>query len=461
MAILTRNTPPVTKPSYVKTPDPVSITGPRYRGTTVDTRYIDRSALLTHVAGQSWVVRYYNQQLVGQEGLSHHQLDRDPTYQQYLLVENMEVKVTTELSYSQNAQTKSSEVQGSAIVYPPVIPNTGDVFVADCGDGREGVFSVTQSQRLSLLADTVYEIEYTLLSYLTAAYQTDLADKTIRTVRFVKELLEKGQSPLLVEPAYGQLLDCARLERQLLSHYLTHFYDKRIRSLAVPGQERLTYDPFVVQFLVRVFNTDEHRLLGALKPYSVSLPGTEPVSTLWDAIASVRLEELVQAHEQLALVDVAYFSQTPRFEGIGFSHVQDVVYPIDRAHRTLIYERFKAVSVDARDIRHQFKTSFLGDLTQLNHVRAQGLETLKPIHPVTKDDYYVLSEAFYFEDAHKPSQLELLVKNMLTTNRFELNVVFELCEDAYRWGGLERFYYTPLLLALLRYARFNAAILNQ
>jgi hypothetical protein len=461
MAILTRNTPPVAKPSYVKTPDAVSVSGPRYRGVSVDTRYVDRSALLTHLEGQAWIVRYFNQQVSGNDALSAHQFDRDATYQQYLHIENFEIKVTSELTYSQALETKSAEVRGAALIYPPVIPNTGDLFLADCGDGQEGVFSVTQSQRLSLLAKTAYEIEYVLLSYSSAEYRTDLYNKSIKTVRFVKELLERGEQPLLIEAEYDRLLTAQTLERRLLSHYLGRFYEKQIQSLAVPGQTQLTYDPFVVNLLLRVFNSHDHRLIGSLKPYVVKRPGTSVIRTLWDAVAGCSLDELPHVNEKLAIFKARCFSNVPRYEGVGFSQIQDVVYPVDAKNPASVAQWFQSVAVDERDIRHQFQSTYLGDFSQLNRRRIVGFDAQAPIYPVTKDDYYVLSEAFYFDQAGPCSQLELLVKQALTDQTFSLSAVFDLCEASYKWGGLERFYYTPLLLCLLRFARYRQSILNQ
>lgn len=63
MAILDRKPQEKPTPSQVKKPDEVKVTPPDYRGSTVDTRYVDRKDLMTHVSGSRWVVNYFAQML--------------------------------------------------------------------------------------------------------------------------------------------------------------------------------------------------------------------------------------------------------------------------------------------------------------------------------------------------------------------------------------------------------------
>ena len=73
-------------------------------------------------------------------------------------------------------------VNGTADVYPFIIPNVGDMFAADVGDGKEGVFTITSTEKKSLLKEAVYTIEYTLLYYSNSDLQrrNDLITKSIQ-----------------------------------------------------------------------------------------------------------------------------------------------------------------------------------------------------------------------------------------------------------------------------------------
>lgn len=71
--------------------------------------------------------------------------------------------------------------------------------------------------------------------------------------------------------------------------------------------------------------------------------------------------------------------------------------------------------------------------------------------PVLVDDYYVFSEAFYTNDTPNQSWLEHMVTQMLNRQAVPAEVLMAVCDKAYGWGTLERFYYTPVLLILIDY----------
>lgn len=453
MAILNRNSNPTPPKTPVKKTDTPVVSEPTYRGSTVDTRYEDRRSLITHIEGSSWNVNYFAQVVGVDEELSPLQLDKDPVYQQYTQIQHLELKVTSTLSADQNQEGKSFNVTGSAYVYPPVIPNTGDTFLADIGDGKEGVFSVTLSRKMTYMRESVFEIEYTLISYSTEKYRNDLAKKTIKQVRFLKELLEHGEDPLVVEEDYYQMLNAGSMQQRLLGQYFASFYQKDIGSLAVPDQPCVTHDPFLTKAFSIFMDTDEHPLIRSLKQYSVALPGREPPRTFWDALINLSLNDLPLCHEKLALVDSRCFGTIPQYEGIAFSKVEDVVYPVDRDKADLAKKEFNPGNVDARDIRHQFSTTLLGSLAQLGKPKGEGLDALYPIHPVTRDEYYVFSEAFYFHDYENQSQLETITRHAMEGKSIDRVRLQKLCDAAHRWGRLERFYYTPVLLVLLKLVR--------
>jgi len=72
-------------------------------------------------------------------------------------------------------------------------------------------------------------------------------------------------------------------------------------------------------------------------------------------------------------------------------------------------------------------------------------------HPVLKDDFYVLSRAFY-EDTADKSVLEILVKDYLKMQTLDLDKLYRLTETFKKLGRLEQFYYGPILMVLIKEA---------
>ena len=105
-----------------------------YQDNVVDTKEVDHSSLLTYVSGSSWTVNYYSQ-ILGQDQVGvTQQVDQSGVYQQYKEIKNFELKVQSPLSQDQDPETKVFEVVGTSNLYPSIVPNTGDMFIADVGD---------------------------------------------------------------------------------------------------------------------------------------------------------------------------------------------------------------------------------------------------------------------------------------------------------------------------------------
>lgn len=445
------NPKPVEKPVRKET-IPV-INDPPYRGNTVDTRFLNNNQLLSHVEGSSWIVNYFSQVLGKDSEPSFLQIGKDAVYQQYVQIRNLELKVSSPLSHNQDQETNESEVTGTAIIYPPLIPNKGDVFLADVGDGNEGIFSIISSQRLSVLTQSCYQIDYVLISYSIEPYLNDLGKKTVKHVNYVRDLLKFNRDPLLVDKEYNDYLSIDEHYTHLLNGYLTTFFNKTIGSLAVPNQVDLTYDPFVVNALKMFTDHKDHKILRVMKVYSIQLPNSHPPTTLWDALLQLSMETLPLCNERLALIDSYCFGTVPHYQNVYFSNICRVVYPVDKDNRNVLRMAFKEGEFGASHIRHHFPKHYTDDLLELNRPKGKGIEALVPIYSINKDEYYILSKNFYEGVQKEQSQLERLVSHALERKPLPMETVLKLIKSSDRWPKLERFYYIPILLIFLKILR--------
>lgn len=431
----------------VNTPQVIS---PEETSVFVDTRYESRSSLLTFIEGASWVVKYYQQMLTEGSELQYQQLNKNAVYQQYTEISGLELKVSGTLSQSQDSETKNFDVTGEAIMYPFMIPNKGDMFIADIGDGREGIFAITNTERLTILREACFRVEYVLVAHSNQELIFDLEKKTIKRTHFVKRLLQHGENPIVVNEDYHRYLTLGEYKTQLINLYFTNFFDKSISSLAVPDQEFVTFDPFLVKTITSFMDTTEHSLLRTIKNYSIDVPNKERPLTVWDALLQMNDGILPMVNEKLALIDSRCFGAVPQFEGVYFSNVKDVVYPVDAAQDVYDISDFRPGIFESRDIRHQFKTTRLGSLGSLDKPAGTGIDALKPIHPVTFDEYYIFTSYFYNRDKENQSKLETLVRDALEGLPINQRVLVELCDASDKWGRLEKFYYIPILLLLIK-----------
>lgn len=429
---------------------------------TVDTRYTPLASILQHVEGSKWTVNYYSQVLGADSELSPLQTALNPVYQQYELVQEMVLNVSTPLQHQQDEESKSSILTGSAVTYPGFIPNKGDMFLADIGDGREAILTVTTTEKLTHMRDAHYRIEYEVVAYASAdeARVADLKAKTIKTYRYIKDFHTFGQNPKILTSDYEMRTQLQDAYQVLLGHYFLDFFSMEHQTLMVPGQEYTTYDPFLTSAVVDYVSTEDHPLLAKIRLPTVMGHHANAMPTLWDCLSQMSHPMLYTAMRQTRLLNTSYFKSYPQYSGIYFTGINRVVYPFDE--RTDVDADYPQAGCDPnlstqpslRDGGPRY-TDFSrlipsGELDGFDYT-ADTSEQLPGVIRVTTDNYYVLSESFY-KGGDLKSHLERQVLAALKHQDLDNAVLLKLAQQAVKWGNVERYYYIPILFALLKVA---------
>jgi hypothetical protein len=74
-------------------------------------------------------VDYYSQILGENSALNGQMVNRSSVNQSYKKIKNVILRVTSALSQSQSEEDKGMDADGSANMYPGIIPNEGDMFI--------------------------------------------------------------------------------------------------------------------------------------------------------------------------------------------------------------------------------------------------------------------------------------------------------------------------------------------
>lgn len=441
------------KPSAppVEAPHAPVISKPEYRGVTVDTRYTPNAALLSHVEGSSWTVNYYSQVLAADSPLAGQSVTMNAINQQYKLIKGMEFKVTSPLNTSQDPVSKSMIITGAANIYPFLIPNEGDMFLADVGDGREGIFKITATERKSVFKETIHTVEYQLIDYSTDLRRGDLNAKTVQVLQFVRDFMNYAQNPLLEEDDYTTMRELQMRYGEIASRYFRMFTSNEYKTLLVPGQEFPIYDHFLTNAIMAMFNTYDAPEIRNVRKLNVDGDDLMKCVTIWDVLRERDITLLKYCNRKVGLVSVRSFERNPMMEGIYHSGISYVVYPKD-PELLVDYQlkpREKAMALEVmKDTPSQVRRleDLLGDKT----FEGLTLPDSPPIRKVLVDDYYVLSQQFYDDVNPGQSLLELCVRDYLTDKAPNNKALLALCDTYHAWGGLERYYYIPILLILIK-----------
>lgn len=438
-------------------PNPPQIVSPEIKNNLVDTKKIPVSNLVTNIEGSKWVVDVYTQVINRDDALAGHDTGQIGIYQQYKLIKNFELKVSSPLSTSQDPESKSMSATGSAHCHSLIILNHGDVFLADVGDGRLGVFQITLTEKKSIFTDSVYYIEYALIDFLDSqpSLKIDLDRKVVATLNYVKDYLNYGQNPLITDNEFQALNKLEEVQRTLIESYYRWFFDLDRKTLLVPGQDVGVYDHYLVKFVLAILENSDSMNVRKTKIYNVQDDPYLSEPTIFDAILNRSPDLLNIVVNKTCMVSTRLFTMDPMLEGIRYSRVPYVVYPknMEKIFGGLTSRLEPKVSAELSLQNVPSRVTGLENLIQDNVVDNENSQP--KIYSVLKDDYYVLSESFY-KSGEVQSKLENLVTKFIKQDTVNAVEVLDVSKDFMNWGGLERFYYIPLIIAMTKYLLFRS-----
>lgn len=429
------------------------ISKPEFKSNVVDTKYEPLSSLMTYVEGSKWTVDYYSQVIDTDTALAGQDIGQSGIYQQYKVIRKFDLKVSSALSWSQVNETKSMNANGSAHIHSLVIPNHGDMFIADIGDGREGVFQVKSSEKKSLFKESVYFIEYEFvyISDSDTNRRADLDSKVVQELYYKKDFLEYGQNPLISEKEYNTLEELEYRYKELVNHYFRWFFSKQFNTLIIPGQPTKIYDHGLTSFMSAILNTDEAETIKFMRIMNCDDDHLLKEPSIWTALLHKDLSSLKVGYNKTGLVTTNSFSRNVMLEGIRFSGLDYVVYPKDHASVEQLSSSTDVFFKVLAETQLEPVPTRGGSLSDLIYSQTIDLnnDQIRMISSVLSDDYYVLTENFYRE---LPNQtlLEVMIRNYFQEEKNDPVLLLKLANSYSNWGGLERFYYIPLLLVLIK-----------
>jgi hypothetical protein len=448
MPIATYN--PTRPVAPISTPLPVQPES--YQSAVVEDPVTPVRGLLAYVSGSPWAVDYYSQILGRDNDLKDLDYGSPSTYQTYNKLIDLELRVTTALSSSQDEETAIMSVTGSALFYPipHVIPNAGDVFLARTGDLHQGIYRVTSVERKSFNRDAVYEISYELafLVDVDPSRFADLEQRVSRVHYFHKERLVQGLNPLIQAPEQEHYQTIRGSYKDLVRYYCQTFFHPSLQTFIIPGQADTIYDPFVVSYLLKIVGILEAPQMAKVRQIDLEKDPYIAQPQFWTALLERRWTILDYANKTMGIVSMESFSRDPMLKGPRYSGIHKVVYPLLPDKSTS--------SPPFINVRPQTFASLVeadtAPLTLNSPLREQYVDvnqTIPYIHPVLADEHYVLRSSFY-ERTPSMSLLEALTADYILQRPMALHRLDALVSHAKGWGRLEQYYYLPIVITLVK-----------
>lgn len=417
-----------------------------YKTNVVDTGNTPVADIAVFVEGSLWRVDYYSAVLGKDDAPTPQAASSLNTTQQYICIKNMELKVSSPLSQQQDKATNMMQLSGSGFTYPRFIPNVGDVFIADVGNGEFALFQVTESSRKSVYADSVFEIEYQAIGYGDEPRMADIQAKTTDVRYYLRDFLEVGQNPILTAPVFKNIDEVTRWLEHSQREYVRRYVSEEHHVFLLPDLETTVYDHWLTQFVLKL--VDVHLMPGYSKVRTLNCDDNRDMQrpTLLDAILETEPLTLDYAIETVGRAYSRSFTMSYVYGGVAHSGVDEVIFP-----KTQISAKQHGHSMGQLNSKALVGVGTFFTSNKTVDLPDNQLAVVPYIHSVDGDDSYLLSHAFYSKDVPNQSILEQMVWDYLNQDILSFTDLQALIDDSRHWRELERFYYLPLLWVLCIY----------
>lgn len=472
----------IVPPPVEKKKSPVTITDPSYKHSIVDSTKRPLETIISFIGGSNWYVDYYSQVLRRDEELKPFDRSALTPYQTYRCIHKFQLKLQGGLS-STDQQTSGRIEQTGTMIVPPYVnlsPNLYDMFIADIGEGVAGLFTITGINKLSLNSQAAFECNFELVSAMTTELDKRLTQRVVEDLYFKKDLLMLGENPIIQREEYFGVEKLEELEKEITQLWLSANFSYESSGLTVPNQPQPTYDPYVAKAMTNLADYRTHPNYGQVKLYNCDDHRMNKYMDIFTVFAENKKHYLNRCFTKYTVLDVRQLKVMALQNSIRYSHYDRVVIPIQSNIDSDNYGWLWSIPQHARH------------LLRLTPITAQPIPptTCCPADPMIPcgpsinqhgsmfgagdiedpvvdygvlgdagidipritSDSYVFSTEFYTGSLKYCSLFERKAMAMLDGEQLDWQSVTKFCNAYPRWGRLEQYYLTPILICMIRSA---------
>lgn len=430
-----------------------------------DNAQLGGAALEGVLSGSPWQVRAYYRQVLGVADTPKDlDINLAAAYQHYEKIERLELLVNSPLEPRYDSKTHITSLTGDATVYSFLKPNVSDYIVAETNVGRLGLIKVTTVERKRHEKDSVWSISYEQIEELTEDHPKllNLEEKSKHVSVFSKERLLNNQNPILLKSRYVEVQSLRHDLKQMANYYWRTFFRQERGTLFLPGQDRYIYDPFLVQFVVKVIDS---MLVPDVRYLTLLSENNDPayeIDTIWKNLERRGLEGLNYITPKMMLVTPAFFDHIALARSAFFANTDWVVYPeeFDKSahslnerhwgvhnspgHRYLSWIRSEANNFDFNPT-----SNALGlHVDHMEYTMSIRGDEFPAYSDVLAGINYIFPPSFY--EKVPSSVLECVLLDYLDRRPIDVAQLKFLIEVFPKIGRMEQFYYGPMVLVCIK-----------
>lgn len=457
-----------------KNPTP-DITPKTYKHSIVDSVKTPTETMGAYIGGSNWQVEYYSQIFGQSEELKPFDPNQLNPYQSYHKINRLIIKLQGALSNDDERDSGRFSITGSAIItpHPNLIPNVGDAFIADIGEGSAGQFTVISVRKLSSNLASAWAIDFKHERSVTAKIEKLLNAKVVQESYYQRDYLITGQNAIMVAEDYNTSKDLEKAVKVISQLFVSNFFSFTNHTLLVPEQDLATYDPFVTRAALKLISLDDVPKLRDVREYNCDDHRIPKFNDLYVAVMKRDPTLLYNTFTQYARISTGFLNPSVYQNSIRYSAIKYVVVPYREALDVDQYDDLNhiienvmvgsgsglsqlGVDADCKCVADVRKSCACCDGTLAMQEGKEELSALgNPGMDIPKigNESYVLSTGFYGHELVNCTSFERQVWNLLEGKVLDSALVLAYCNHYHRWGKLEQYYLGPLLILLARAAK--------
>lgn len=420
---------------------------------TLHENYVDNDvtpaqSLLPYITGTPWNLHAYYHQLVG-EHTDLEQLDSatGASHQTYEVIYGLPIHLSSGLSHAFNDTSTLSEVTGEALVGYGIVPNKHDMFLAQAGNYRIGLYQVKTVERMTYDRQSVYTITYTLIGVDNEAEASiaTLKSRVVREYHHDKQRAVDGLQSVITVPEYQQRLDIQRLLAYHTNNYLNKYFVIGVDNVLLPDQAFRIYDPDLFRFIHKVLALSSNPLYSHLSPITLT-QDINQVNTLYKVLLDRESLGLATCAITRKLLPLKY----RRSKQGNYSDMYDLKYlNIDYLVVTEELRPYKTdTNIEGFTTQNVISVSEVNGLGFLSH-KVMTLEGIQvPLYPTfSLFDSYLLPKSFYLNQG-TCSVLERQLLRAIRREAIASVELHQLLSTIHELPTVVQFYYFPLVAYL-------------
>ena len=412
--------------------------------------------LLKYVEGYNWTVHYYGQIINENNTLENFDPSTPNLTQPYYEIRNMILQVTSPLSSSYDQATGTTTITGSALTPYTLRPNVGDVFIAQVDTGEDAIFLINSVERKTYRKDSLYEVNYTLYSYLSAnpTFKDTIQSRVQQTYYFNKDTLYYNRD-LLITPEVKEAIDRLKsLLEESKHYYFSTFIQKDFHTLLIPGVDEAIYDPLLINFISKTIDISELNTYGFFRHNYMGDKYIDQKS-IFDILLTRNKNLISTIHKKYTFIPTHMLPNRARLATIAFTGPTYILYPKTpntnlNVTETSLDPATINFTINPKTSKNYFSSAIIIQTLSNNNLYSKPL-----LHELFVDDYYVVSENFYnyLNDNtlyNTISYMELLIYRFINQEAISKKDLVIALQTYMNWSILHQMYLLPILWLIIK-----------